>query len=274
MNGFATYSTGYRSGGFNGDEFDNANDTADAFDEETIENFEVGIKSDLWDGRMRLNATYFAYTYDDQQVSTLKANPDGTVTSRTENSGTADRSGFELEFTVLPLEDLQVSLNYTLMEGDYDVYPDTVADNGAVLPLSDLARRGLLPDNQISWNIDWTIAEVGSGLLQLNLNGQWQEAAPGIAIVTDSYDTDGDRLTDTPVAFDQPLNDERTIINARLALNEIEIGDGSLSNGVWGRNLTDDDYRTFSFNYGPALGLVMAQYGEESTYGLDLIYRY
>jgi len=274
VNGFATFSTGYRSGGFNGDEFDIANDTADAFKEETIENLEAGIKSDLWDGRMRLNATYFAYTYDDQQISTLQANADGTVTSNISNSGSADRSGFELEFTVLPLEDLQVSLNYTFMDGDFEVYPDTVAESGATLPVSNIARRTLLPDNQISWNIDWTIAELGSGLLQANLNGQWQESSQPIAINTDSYDTTGDGSSDTPIVWEQPQNDERTIVNARLALNELAVGDGSLSIGVWGRNLTDDDYRTFSFNYGAALGLVLAQYGEERTYGVDLIYRY
>jgi iron complex outermembrane receptor protein len=274
INGFATFSTGYRSGGFNGDAFDEFNDTADAFNEETIENFEIGFKSDLWDGRMRLNGTYFAYTYDDQQVSTLQANADGTVTSNTDNSGSADRSGLEVEFTVLPIEDLQVSLNYTLMDGDFEEFPPTIAENGAVLQTSNLARRSLLPDNQISWNIDWTIAELGSGLLQLNLNGQWQQDANSIAINTDSYDTTGDGSSDTPVVWEQPRNDERTIVNARLALNEIAVGDGALSVGLWGRNLTDDDYRTFSFNYGPALGLVLAQYGEESTYGVDLIYRY
>jgi hypothetical protein len=223
---------------------------------------------------MRLNGTYFAYTYDDQQVSTLQANADGTVTSNTDNSGSADRSGLEVEFTVLPIEDLQVSLNYTLMDGDFEEFPPTIAENGAVLQTSNLARRSLLPDNQISWNIDWTIAELGSGLLQLNLNGQWQQDANSIAINTDSYDTTGDGSSDTPVVWEQPRNDERTIVNARLALNEIAVGDGALSVGLWGRNLTDDDYRTFSFNYGPALGLVLAQYGEESTYGVDLIYRY
>jgi len=274
VNSFATYSTGYRSGGYNGDVFDSANDTADEFDEETISNFEIGLKSDFWEGRGRLNATYFAYTYDDLQVSTLKANPNGTVTSATDNSGKAERSGLEVEFTMLPIEDLQILLSYTFIDGDFEEYPDNISDTGVIQQTSNLAKRGLMPENQISWNIDWTIAEIGSGLLQANLNGQWQEAAPAIAISPDTYDTTGDGMSDTPIVFEQLLNDERTIVNARLALNELAIGDGSLSIGLWGRNLTDDDYRTFSFNFGAALGLNLAQYGEESTYGIDFIYRY
>ncbi len=59
-NVYATYSTGYRSGGFNGDFFDTANDTADAFDEEEIKNFEIGYKSTFWDGRAQFNGALFA----------------------------------------------------------------------------------------------------------------------------------------------------------------------------------------------------------------------
>ena len=42
VNGYFTYSTGYRSGGFNGEAFDVANDQAVEFDEETIASYEIG----------------------------------------------------------------------------------------------------------------------------------------------------------------------------------------------------------------------------------------
>ncbi len=278
INGFVTYSTGYRSGGFNGDAFNALDDTADSFNEETIENFEVGIKSDLFDGRVRLNATYFDYTYEDLQVSTLLARPDGTVTSNTDNAGEAERDGFELELAILPLENLLFSLNYTLTDGDFTKFPPRVAPAPGggfnTLETTNLAKRTMMPDNQLAFNLDWTIAESKYGLWQLNVNGAWQEEAQPISINGATYDTNGDGIPETPIVYQQLNNDERTVLNARLAVNEIPVGDGTLSIGLWGRNLTNDDYRAFSFNYGAALGLSVAQYGEPITYGLDLIFRY
>jgi iron complex outermembrane receptor protein len=54
-----------------------------------------------------------------------------------------------------------------------------------------------------------------------------------------------------------------------LSLSDIEMGASKLRVSLWGRNLTDEDYREFSFNYGASLGLNLAQYGEPRTYGID-----
>ncbi|MFZ9050309.1 MAG: hypothetical protein ACO23E_07135, partial [Steroidobacteraceae bacterium] len=72
-----------------------------------------------------------------------------------------------------------------------------------------------------------------------------------------------------PVIFRQLTNNSRTLVNARLSLGDIKVGNSTMRVSVWGRNLTDEDYREFSFNYGAALGLNVAQYGEPRTYGID-----
>jgi len=278
VNGYATYSTGYRSGGFNGEAFDAANDRAVQFDEEDITSAEVGVKADLWDGRMRLNAAYFAYTYDDQQVSTL-SEENGVVTSRTSNAGKTEANGLELELTLLPTENLLLNLNYSYLNKDTKEFPPLIAAQsagGASLATAEHVKDGLLPENQISFNADWTIAEGEYGLLMLNVNGAWQEESFGIGLNGFIYNAipDAASTPDTPAIMEQLSIDERTLLNARLALNEIQVGNGSLSVGVWGRNLLDEDHRTFSFNFGEGLGLNLAQYGEPSTYGIDFIYRY
>lgn len=43
---------------------------------------------------------------------------------------------------------------------------------------------------------------------------------------------------------------------------------------LWGSNLTDDDYPTFSINFGQAVGLITEQCGEPRTYGLELNYEF
>jgi len=49
---------------------------------------------------------------------------------------------------------------------------------------------------------------------------------------------------------------------------------GALNVSLWGRNITDEEYRTFSFNFGPALGLNLSQWGSPSTFGMDVRYQF
>ena len=64
--------------------------------EESITSYEIGLKADLLDGRMRLNSALFTYTYEDQQISTL-SEENGVVTSRLANAGETARTGLEVE---------------------------------------------------------------------------------------------------------------------------------------------------------------------------------
>ena len=272
LNLFATYARGYRSGGFNGDFFDSVNDTADSFDEEIIDSYEVGLKSEFWAERARLNASAFMYEYDDLQVSQLLPQPNGTVTSSITNAGSARREGFELELLIAPRDTLLVSLAYTHVAGDFEEFPPVVAspfDGGAVLATNGLAERGTVPDNQVTFAIDWVFARGRFGDLRLSANGIWQDEMTPISLNTGNYDTNGNRLPDTPVAFRQLSQDERTIINLRLACDGV-FGYANLGVAAWVRNLTDDDHRNFSFNYGESLGLSVAQYGEPRVWGVDL----
>lgn len=272
VNLFATYARGYRSGGFNGDFFDSVNDTADAFDEEIIDSYEAGLKSEFWDERARLNASVFMYEYDDLQVSQLLPQPNGTVTSSITNAGSAKRDGFEFELLIAPRDTLLVTLAYTRVGGDFEEFPPIVAspfDGGALLVTDSLAQRGTVPDSQVSFAIDWVFARGRLGELRLSANGIWQDEMTPISLNTGNYDTNGNRLPDTPVAFRQLTSDARTIVNLRLACDGV-LGYANLSVAAWVRNLTNDDHRNFSFNYGDSLGLSVAQYGEPRVWGVDL----
>ena len=272
LNLYATYARGYRSGGFNGDFFDSVNDTADAFDEEVIDSYEVGLKSEFWDQRARLTAAAFMYEYDNLQVSQLLPQPNGTVTSSITNAGAAARDGIEVELVIAPRDTLLVSLAYVRVAGDFDEFPPVVAspfDGGALLVTDDLAVRGTVPDGQLTLAVDWVFARGKFGELRLSANGIWQDEMTPISLNTGNYDTNGNRLPDTPVAFEQLASDERTIINLRLACDGV-FGYTNLSVAAWVRNLTNDDHRNFSFNYGESLGLSVAQYGEPRIWGVDL----
>ena len=276
VNGYFSASTGYRSGGYNGEAFDAANNRAMQVGEESITSYEIGLKADLLDGRMRLNSALFTYTYEDQQISTL-SEENGVVTSRLANAGETARTGLEVELTLRPLEDLLLSLAYTYLDTNHKEYPPLIASaaaGGAALEQVGYVTNGLMPENQLAFNADWTIAETEMGLWQLNINGTRQGETFPIGINGFVYDTNGDRMPDTPVIHEQIPLEERTLVNARLALNEISIGDGSLSIGIWGRNLTDEEFSAFAFNFGAGLGMNQMQFSVPRTYGVDLIFRY
>ena len=271
INTYVTYSTGYKSGGYNGDFFDTNNNTGDLLRPEKMKNVEVGLKSSLLNDRMRLNASAFRYYYEDMHISTLYARSNGSVASRIQNAGKAIRTGGELELAMMPFDNLTLSLAYTLLDGDFDEYPPVTAASGASIANTvDFAHRGMSPDNQASVNIDWTIVRGSFGAVALNINANWQDETFATALASDAYNTNADTIVDTPVIFYQPPNEERTLLNARLSLQDVEIGGMTLRLGAWGKNLTDEEFREFNFNLGGSLGLNLAQYGEPRTYGLDL----
>ncbi|WP_226668701.1 TonB-dependent receptor [Microbulbifer aggregans] len=96
---YASYSTGFKSGGFSGSY--NANDLAtDPVGAETIENFELGLKTTLADV-YRLNAAAFHYTVEDYQAQVFISVDEGSVIT---NAGDVTGTGAEIELTA-PITD-------------------------------------------------------------------------------------------------------------------------------------------------------------------------
>jgi iron complex outermembrane receptor protein len=74
-----------------------------------------------------------------------------------------------------------------------------------------------------------------------------------------------------PANGDLFVIDDYALLNARLNLSEIPVGEGSLRASLWGRNLEDKHYYTSLFDLRAAMG---AFYGEPRSYGVDLTYEY
>ena len=103
---YASWTRGFRSGGFNGrcgTPF-----SCTPFDPEVADSYEVGMK---WDpmSELRINLTGFWLNYKNQQVNLIRQSPAGsgggneTVTA---NAGSARSRGLELEVTAVPTEGL------------------------------------------------------------------------------------------------------------------------------------------------------------------------
>jgi iron complex outermembrane receptor protein len=138
---YALVSQGYKSGGFN--EAPPSYEAAlTPYGEEKATNYEVGIKSDWLDRRLRLDLALFDLQYKGLQVSTFA--PSGTAIIG--NAGSAKVLGAELEATARPLENLTVTASYARYNARLHDY---------ILLDQDLS--GNRPDNSPTWTSTATV---------------------------------------------------------------------------------------------------------------------
>jgi len=131
VNVYGGYSRGFRSGGFNGRGFTPfAVETT--FDEETVDSFEIGARTEFFDNRLRLNPTAFLAIYDDKQEEILTGVPGSTATATTvQNASKVDIKGVELEALALVTENLTLrgTFGYTDAEFDEFLVPEVIGIN-------------------------------------------------------------------------------------------------------------------------------------------------
>jgi iron complex outermembrane recepter protein len=179
---YAQISTGFRGGGF-GPRPANALQVA-AFDPEFVDNFEIGVKTDLFDGRLRLNADVYFMKNSDKQQPTQECAPCAPVPVawfRTVNTGESRNNGVELEAFWEPIDNLRIdgSLGYQ----DYKV-TDLGSSTGLFITVPETA-----PDPSIRGDVlysprtpEWSTAlgiqyafNVGGGTLTPRLDWTWQD---------------------------------------------------------------------------------------------------
>lgn len=117
---FGSYARGFRSGGFN-DRI--RTDTGPAnfygitdFDQETLDMFELGMRSDLFESQLRLNITAFYGQYTDMQISSLLP---GTTRNVIQNIGESRLFGLESEVTFALNEVVTLDASFGWLEAEY-----------------------------------------------------------------------------------------------------------------------------------------------------------
>jgi iron complex outermembrane receptor protein len=125
---YASATNGFKSGGWNARGSSSA--ALQAFAPETIWSYELGMRGDWIDGRLRTNITLFYSDLEDLQ--TTSATPDGQFL--TTNAGGLEVPGIEAEITALPTDNWQIFAALGWQNAEYKDLP-----GGCVTPNANLA---------------------------------------------------------------------------------------------------------------------------------------
>jgi iron complex outermembrane receptor protein len=244
--------SGYKSGGYNL-RAGSVEDFERGFQEEVLVTYELGIKSQWADNRVRFNAAAFRSDYDDIQVDIPNLfNPSQTSTF---NAGKARIDGVEFDLTVAPLEKLLLNVTYGYLDANFTevIDPQSGADitDDYVLPSA--------PRNGVNAGISYEFPPTALGRLSARLDYSWQ----------DKIFTQGNGET---IAYGAYV-DAYGLLDARITLADVPLGSGRLEFALWGKNLADKEWVADSI--GSFRGFVadrLAAYGEPRTYGLTVTY--
>ena len=123
---YATISKGYKAGGTSVGNNTNAPGQPAfivPYDEETLWNYEVGVKSEIWDNRLRLNAAIFFLQWEDMQFESFRFLTPGDLSSNFEqtiNIDEGEANGLEVEFEALLTENFSLSGAVGILDGELD----------------------------------------------------------------------------------------------------------------------------------------------------------
>ncbi len=259
---FATYSTGYKGGGFNTQGTFPAL-TADqrVFQAETSDNFEVGIKSQLFNNTLQANITAYRMDLENYQDRAF----DG-ISFITRNVGELRQQGLEADIIWAPLDQLTINGGLSFLDSEFLDYRNASPLPGG--PVQDLTGGSAhySPDVQGSLVVDWTDQLAGTNF-EYFVRGESQFIGEQNL---------GANTNNNP----QSIQDAYSLFNARMGIASLD-GDWRLT--VWGKNLTEEGYCTAMFDqpFGGSLnGTTNLQtpqrcvVGAPRTYGVELSLRY
>ena len=248
---FGSISRGFKSGGFPA-----APASADVFrvlEPETVTSYEIGVKSDWLEDRLRLNVTGFFADYKDlqfQQFGAVAGSDFGQFL--TDNADGAEVFGLEVEFTLLPIRDLRFDGSWSYMDSEYTDY---------LVPVDqDLTTPGLQPLDVSGQQLTRTPEHKYSlsGVYTWNRsNGQRVDYR-----VDYSY-TDDQRADIISTATVQPSYDLwDASVNWTSADSRWEVS-------AWVKNLADEEYVHHTYIIGPG---DISVFGDPRTWGLTFRY--
>jgi iron complex outermembrane receptor protein len=261
INLYAKYSTGFRAGGAN-----SRSSSFRQFDPEEVKAYEIGLKTDLLNNRLRINAAAYIMDRTGTQIdfdfvdtrATLAggvANPFfNKHTEETVNvAGTSRIKGIELDVTAEPIDGLRLGASYAYTDVKVPPVANPIAESPATFGVITQVFTVFTPKNALTGFLDFeTPVAANDTRLRFHIDGNYAD---------DQYSFQSEDVR-TESSF---------IVNGSVALADIPLADsgvrGTLS--LWARNLFNEAhiYRRSNAN-----GALIGDYGNFNpprTFGVE-----
>lgn len=237
-NAYVKYSQAYRAGGVSV-----RSPNFEPFGAEVNKAYELGVKSEFLDRRLRVNAAAFENRIHNRQI-TAQLDPTGnpSITDTLNAPGVTRIRGGEIEIVAAPAHGLQVSLTYAYLTGKRPPSYTQIDPNAEL-------RIQSLPKHALTAALDYTFPIGDIGDLAFHIDYAAASKTPGTG-----------RLAHGAYAWDI----ERDVANARIALQNVEIGSLNWRFAFFGKNLFDTAYPVFT---SPGANAVLSP---PRTYGLEV----
>lgn len=269
INAYASVNRGFKAGGYS-----LQSPTNKPFLPQTIQAYEIGLKSELFDRKLRLNLSAFHYDIDDFQIrSAAAASPGANLVL---NAATVKVDGVELDFEAMPINNFRLFGGVTYLDSRFDkfggvgadfqapiVYPNPAtcppvllgtADPGVLAPgprtggfttcFGDVSgnRTPNAPEWVVSLGATYTVPVGNTGEVRLS----------GLYSYNDGYYFEPDGR------FSQG---SYSLVNASIEYRPTE----NFGIELWGRNITDEEYIVQDLTTGTGTTEVL---GAPATYGV------
>ena len=221
---------------------------ADGFEAESVISYELGMKADFLESRLRINAATYLAEFKDRQMNFVVETT--IADSKVMNAGEAEARGLELDTMWLASRDLLLSFNYAYLNTEV-----TNAKDAFGRDRTEEYEFFSAPLHSYTASVDYTLWSGDAGRLALNV----------------SYNYMAERNGDS--RRDINLRDAYDLVNVWLGLTDLSVPGGNLSVALWGKNVLDEEYWVAGATSLPHADQV-SLWGDARRYGIDLVYEW
>ncbi|OOG19682.1 hypothetical protein BWD42_07180 [Sphingobacterium sp. CZ-UAM] len=237
---YGSYSRGYRSGGFTALSSDPSQPALRKYKPEYSNNYEIGIKNQWLDNRLRLNLALFYSTVKDLQVPTLILPEAMTVTK---NTGSLHSKGLEMELAFNPIKDLIFTNNLGYTDATYQTLKLALSGTEADLHGN---RQIYTPQITNMFTAQYGYTLIAQKDIKLTARAEWLALGKQFFDLANTISQSGYQL-----------------FNAQL-----QLGNPQLGLSIWGRNLGGKKYIAYAYDFGAL------RPGDPRTYGITMTARF
>jgi iron complex outermembrane receptor protein len=288
---YASAATGIRTGGAN-DSRVVSRGADPLYDNEEVMSYEIGMKSTLLDGDMRLNISAFINEYDDVKAQLFAVACSDTTTTDTvlecveagatqsfeyyENGGGIDTKGIELDMQWYPIDNLAVTGTFTWLDAEFS--DDYAVGNDQLRPLLGLGNfegRQDINDNNSQFSFaGWSPAMAPEYTVGLAANYEFGLSNGG-ALIPHVQITYSDEYYAFDVNTPETKVDAHAIVDARLTWlinDDVQVD-------FFVKNLTDEEVLTRAVVHSQIvdaqpINSVQANWNDPRTWGASLKYTF